>query len=129
MARAMSKAMSKFMIITRLPKPLRSYHRQILWRTMSSKKTDDEWRAILSPAQVGCSRSHNRHTSDILRLCLQFRILREKDTEPPGTGVYEHHEEKGVYTCAGCGTPLYKSTSKFKRQELGSLNLHLSNER
>jgi peptide methionine sulfoxide reductase MsrB len=45
----------------------------------------------------------------------QFRVLRQKDTEAPGTGKYEHHDESGVYTCAGCGAPLYKSTTKFKR--------------
>jgi len=57
------------------------------------EKSESEWRAILSPEQ--------------------FRVLREKGTERPGTGEYEHHEEEGVYTCAGCETPLYKSTTKF----------------
>lgn len=31
----------------------------------------------------------------------------------PGTGQYNHFYEEGVYTCAGCNTPLYKSTTKF----------------
>lgn len=44
---------------------------------------------------------------------LQFRILRQKGTEAPGTGKYNKFKEEGVYTCAGCGTPLYKSTTKF----------------
>ena len=44
---------------------------------------------------------------------LQFRILREKGTEAPGTGEYNKHSAQGVYTCAGCGAPLYKSTTKF----------------
>lgn len=44
---------------------------------------------------------------------IQFRILREKGTEPAGTGKYNKHDEEGVYTCAGCDTPLYKSTTKF----------------
>ena len=57
------------------------------------QKSESEWRAILSPEQ--------------------FRILRQKGTERAGTGEYEHHKEEGVYSCAGCGTPLYKSTTKF----------------
>ena len=43
----------------------------------------------------------------------QFRILRQKGTEAAGTGKYDKFHEEGVYTCAGCGTPLYKSTTKF----------------
>jgi len=62
--------------------------------TMTSvKKSDSEWRATLSPEQ--------------------FRILRQKGTEAAGTGEYDKHYEAGVYTCAGCGTPLYKSATKF----------------
>ncbi|KAG9312869.1 peptide methionine sulfoxide reductase msrB, partial [Chiua virens] len=60
----------------------------------SKTKSVSEWRAILSPEQ--------------------FRILREKGTEPPRTGKYENHGGEGVYACAGCGTPLYKSNTKFK---------------
>ncbi|KAL0953395.1 hypothetical protein HGRIS_004634 [Hohenbuehelia grisea] len=57
------------------------------------QKTDAEWQAILSPEQ--------------------FRILRQKGTEPAGTGAYDKHSADGIYSCAGCGTPLYKSTTKF----------------
>ncbi|GJP70238.1 hypothetical protein CLOP_g1203 [Closterium sp. NIES-67] len=60
---------------------------------MAVAKSEEEWRAILSPEQ--------------------FRILRMKGTEYPGTGQYNKHYEEGVYGCAGCGTPLYKSTTKF----------------
>ncbi|EEB92219.1 hypothetical protein MPER_09302 [Moniliophthora perniciosa FA553] len=60
---------------------------------MSKSKSDEEWRAILSPEQ--------------------FRILRQKGTEYPGTGEYDDHSDQGVYGCAGCGTPLYKSSTKF----------------
>lgn len=59
----------------------------------SKQKSDSEWSAILSPEQ--------------------FRVLRQKGTERAGTGEYEHHKEEGVYSCAGCGTPLYKSSTKF----------------
>ncbi|XP_024312427.1 peptide methionine sulfoxide reductase B5 isoform X2 [Brachypodium distachyon] len=31
----------------------------------------------------------------------------------PGTGEYNKFYGSGVYNCAGCGTPLYKSTTKF----------------
>lgn len=45
----------------------------------------------------------------------QFRILRKKGTEAPNTGKYNKHEPAaGVYTCAGCETPLYKANHKFK---------------
>jgi peptide-methionine (R)-S-oxide reductase len=39
---------------------------------------------------------------------LQFHVLREKGTEPPGSGKYDKFYEKGVYKCAGCGSVLYK---------------------
>ncbi|OJJ64361.1 hypothetical protein ASPSYDRAFT_53875 [Aspergillus sydowii CBS 593.65] len=58
-------------------------------------RSEDEWRAVLSPEQ--------------------FRILRQKGTERPGTGEYDsHYPSQGVYTCAGCNAPLYKATHKFK---------------
>ena len=38
----------------------------------------------------------------------QFRILRKKDTEYPGTGEYNKFYEPGTYTCAGCGQNLYE---------------------
>ncbi|XP_020570581.1 peptide methionine sulfoxide reductase B5-like [Phalaenopsis equestris] len=59
----------------------------------ASHKSEDEWRTILSPEQ--------------------FRILRLKGTEYPGIGKYDKFFEEGIYECAGCGTPLYKSTTKF----------------
>ncbi len=56
-------------------------------------KTDDEWRALLTPEQ--------------------FRILRRAGTEPPGSGVYVDTEDEGVYACAGCGNELFSSADKF----------------
>lgn len=59
------------------------------------QKSEDEWRAVLSPEQ--------------------FRILRKQGTEGPHTGEYDSHQPNaGVYTCAGCQTPLYTATTKFK---------------
>ncbi|KAJ7544245.1 hypothetical protein O6H91_09G070500 [Diphasiastrum complanatum] len=57
------------------------------------QKAEEEWRTVLSPEQ--------------------FRILRQKGTERAGTGTYDKFYEDGIYECAGCGAPLYKSTTKF----------------
>ncbi|KAK3682558.1 SelR domain-containing protein [Podospora appendiculata] len=58
------------------------------------QRSNDEWRAVLNKEQ--------------------FRILREKGTEPAGTGQYDkHYPSHGVYACAGCSAPLYKSDHKF----------------
>ena len=43
----------------------------------------------------------------------EYRIIREKGTEPAFSGKYWDHKEKGVYTCAGCGAPLFSSEAKF----------------
>ncbi|KAF2092242.1 methionine sulfoxide reductase B [Saccharata proteae CBS 121410] len=59
------------------------------------QKSDDEWRAELSPEQ--------------------FRVLRTQGTEAPYTGEYDKHAPTaGVYTCAGCAAPLYTAQHKFK---------------
>ncbi|KQK06338.1 peptide methionine sulfoxide reductase B5 [Brachypodium distachyon] len=57
------------------------------------QKSEEEWEAVLTPEQ--------------------FRILRRKGTEYPGTGEYDKFFDEGIYGCAGCGTPLYKSSTKF----------------
>ena len=43
----------------------------------------------------------------------QYRVLREKGTELPFTGKLLHNKEKGVYMCAGCGTELFSSDTKY----------------
>ncbi|KAK6507892.1 hypothetical protein TWF481_006313 [Arthrobotrys musiformis] len=62
--------------------------------TFAVEKTDQEWRAVLSREQ--------------------FRILRQKGTEAPGSGEYDKSFDSGTYNCAACDFPLYKSTTKFK---------------
>ncbi|ORX70103.1 peptide methionine sulfoxide reductase B2, chloroplastic [Linderina pennispora] len=60
---------------------------------MTASKSESEWQAILSPEQ--------------------FRVLRQKGTEAPGTGEYNKKFDTGVYHCGACNAPLYKSATKF----------------
>ncbi len=57
-------------------------------------KTEAEWRAELTPEQ--------------------YRILREKGTEPAFSGKYWDNHEPGIYRCAGCDAPLFDAASKFE---------------
>lgn len=59
----------------------------------SIMKTDDDWKKELSPDQ--------------------YRVLREKGTEPPFSGEYNKHYEQGSYNCAGCGSELFLSDTKY----------------
>ena len=43
----------------------------------------------------------------------QYKVLREKGTEPPFTGQLLNNKKAGTYTCAGCSTVLFNSDSKF----------------
>ncbi len=57
------------------------------------EKSEQEWRAELTP--------------------MQYAVLREKATERPFTGEYDHSFDPGTYVCAGCGQPLFSSDDKF----------------
>lgn len=43
----------------------------------------------------------------------EYRICREKGTEPPFTGEYLNTKEAGVYRCRCCGAPLFSSETKY----------------
>ncbi len=43
----------------------------------------------------------------------QFKILRAKSTEQAFCGNLLDNHQEGVYTCAGCGLPLFSSQAKF----------------
>lgn len=57
------------------------------------KKTEAEWRKQLTPEQ--------------------YRITREKGTEPAFTGEYHDSKENGTYQCICCGADLFDSDAKF----------------
>lgn len=42
------------------------------------------------------------------------QVIVRRGTEPPFTGKYYQHFEKGVYTCKRCGAELFESSSKFR---------------
>lgn len=56
-------------------------------------KSDDEWRKLLTPEQ--------------------YRITRQKGTEPPFSGIYHDFKGEGVYRCVNCGNPLFSSDTKY----------------
>lgn len=43
----------------------------------------------------------------------EYRVLREKGTEMPGSGKYLHEKAQGTYNCKVCGNALFASDAKF----------------
>ena len=58
------------------------------------QKTDEEWRTTLTPEQ--------------------YTVLRKHGTERAGSSPLNSEKREGVFTCAGCGQPLFSSTTKFE---------------
>ena len=56
-------------------------------------KTDREWQRELSPEE--------------------YRITRQKGTEPAFTGQYWNTKQQGTYVCRCCGTELFTSDTKY----------------
>lgn len=59
----------------------------------TSRLTNQQWKQQLSPEQ--------------------YRVCREKGTEPAFSGKYVDCKESGVYHCVCCGQRLFDSSAKF----------------
>lgn len=57
------------------------------------EKPDAEWQASLTPRQ--------------------YAVLREHDTEYPGTSPLLEEHREGLFVCAGCGQRLFSSGTKY----------------
>jgi peptide-methionine (R)-S-oxide reductase len=57
-------------------------------------RTEEEWRARLTPEQ--------------------YAVMREHGTERPGSCALLHEKRPGVFVCAGCDQPLFASREKFE---------------
>ena len=62
--------------------------------TTKITKSDPDWRSELTPEQ--------------------YHVLREKGTERAFTGEYWNDHRPGTYRCAGCGSELFSSDTKFE---------------
>ena len=45
---------------------------------------------------------------------MQYRVLRQGETEFAGTSPLNNEHRRGTFFCAGCNNPLYASTTKFE---------------
>jgi peptide-methionine (R)-S-oxide reductase len=61
---------------------------------MMTNKTDKDWQTDLTPQQ--------------------YHVLRRHGTEPAGSSPLNHEKRAGEFLCAGCGTPLYSSETKYE---------------
>ena len=61
---------------------------------MTKQKSDEDWRASLTPEQ--------------------FHVLREHGTERPGSSPLNKEKRSGTFRCAACGEPLFSSETKFE---------------
>ncbi|GBD50639.1 peptide-methionine (R)-S-oxide reductase MsrB [Methylopila sp. Yamaguchi] len=57
-------------------------------------RTDEEWRALLTPEQ--------------------YQVMRRHGTERPGSCSLLREKRAGVFACVGCGQPLFRSGEKFE---------------
>jgi len=62
--------------------------------TFKVQKSDDEWRATLTPEL--------------------YRVARQHGTEPAWSHLYNTEKRDGVYHCATCGAALFTADTKYE---------------
>jgi len=68
-------------------------HRGTSSMTFEIDRTEEQWRSELTPEQ--------------------YRVLRQKGTEPAFTGKYLNEKANGTYVCAACDNALFESDTKY----------------
>ena len=58
------------------------------------RKSEDDWKQELPPER--------------------YRVLFEEGTEPPRSSPLNHEKREGIYRCAACGYPLFRSDAKYE---------------
>lgn len=76
-----------------LPDRVFAYKGKKMEAIVKIHKTDEEWKAILTPGQ--------------------YSILRREGTEAPFSNPLHHESRKGIYVCAACKLPLFTSEMKY----------------
>lgn len=71
----------------------RSHRNESSSKRSEIQKSDQEWKAMLSPEE--------------------YEVTRLKGTERPFSGKYWDNHEVGTYHCICCGAPLFDSKAKF----------------
>lgn len=65
-----------------------------LAQSFEVSRTEAEWKKMLTPAE--------------------FKILRKKGTERPGSSKLNAEKRDGTFHCRGCDLPLYSSKTKYE---------------
>ena len=63
-------------------------------KTFPYQLTDQQWREKLTPEQ--------------------YQVMRRHGTEMPNSCALLHEKRAGIFSCAGCGQPLFESKLKFE---------------
>lgn len=63
------------------------------WAGFEVTRSDDEWRAMLTPAE--------------------YKVMRKEGTERAGSSPLDKNWAAGTYHCRGCDLPVYSSEAKF----------------